>query len=133
MTPRIFLVEDNAIVREALTEFILAMGDYDVCGVADSAEDALEALDSLEVDLIVADLSLPRMDGSELVERIEERWPGTPCVICSGHREATYVDRALEAGSRGYILKGKPGELKEAIPKILAGELYLSPSLHLSS
>jgi DNA-binding NarL/FixJ family response regulator len=131
MTTQIFIIEDNDIVRESLAEFITAVGDYEVCGLAASAEQALEALDSHDVDLVVVDLSLPGMDGVELVEFIRTRWPEMPCVICSGHREATYVRRALEAGSKGYILKGQPHELSKAIPVILNGERYLSDKLHL--
>jgi DNA-binding NarL/FixJ family response regulator len=139
MTARIFLVEDNDIVRESLAEYISAMGAYEVCGVAASAEEALDRLERLEtatadaeslgLDLLVVDLSLPGMDGAQLIEHIGQRWPDTPCVICSGHRETTYVERALAAGSQGYILKGQPSELQEALPKILAGERYLSEKL----
>lgn len=125
----VYIVEDNRLVRESTAEFVSAIGDYEVCGLAASAEEALEQIDSLEVDLALIDLSLPGMDGIELIEHIRERWPDMRCLIFSGHGESTYVKRALEAGSHGYVLKGNPSVLIEALPVVLAGEQFVSDKL----
>lgn len=126
MKPRVLLVEDNVCMREATAEFLEATEQFVVCAKAECAEDALEMMSELEVDLAVVDLSLPKMDGVELVEHIGQCWPKVRCVIFSGHGEAPYVERALKAGSYGYILKEEPRALLEALPQVLNGERYLS-------
>ncbi len=129
MAVSVYIVEDNPLVRESTAEFVSAIGDYNVCGWAPSAEEALEQMDAIDVDLALIDLSLPGMDGIELIEDIRQRWPDTCCLIFSGHGESTYVERALDAGSCGYVLKGNPTELIEALPAVLNGEEFVSDKI----
>ncbi|MFW5968208.1 MAG: response regulator [Persicimonas sp.] len=131
MDSRIHIVEDNVYVREAMGEMIEVAEGLEVCGSSSSGEEALEVLTDLEVSLVLIDLSLPRMSGLELLEALRDNFPDLLGLIYSGHAEAEYARRALERGSRGYVLKGDPGELITAIERILAGETYVSPRLEL--
>ncbi|MEZ4617573.1 MAG: response regulator [Caldilineaceae bacterium] len=129
MTTRIYLVEDHLMIQRTLTSFIERMAAFEVCGVARSAERALELLPDAAPDLVLIDMSLPRMSGAELVREIRRRWPALLCVLLSGHGEQNYVQQAVAAGAKGYILKGKPAELEPALKQIVAGEFYLSEGL----
>jgi DNA-binding NarL/FixJ family response regulator len=83
-------------------------------------------LTQMRPDVLLTDLQLPDGNGIELTESIGKLYPGLPCVMLSGHHDHAYVRRALDAGARGYILKGDPQEIAEAILRVLDGEIYVS-------
>lgn len=126
---KVYIVEDNDRMRTLLREWIDELPGLDVCGAAASAEDALPEMADAQPDLAVIDMSLPGMGGIELVATLRDRQPRMRCLILSGHNERTYVERALAAGAQGYLLKGEPGEIENAIARVLSGERYLSASL----
>ena len=129
MSIKIFLVEDHPLMQRTLCEFIMRLPDFEVCGVARTAENALDRLAEAMPDLVLVDMSLPQMNGAELIRITQERWPGLRCILLSGHCEETYMQQALAAGARGYILKGRPTEIYPAFQRVMAGELYLSEGL----
>jgi DNA-binding NarL/FixJ family response regulator len=125
---RVYVVEDHPAMREALGCFLAAAGDMELCGSAASAEEALRDLDEARPEVILLDLSLPRRSGLALLGEIRDRWP-VACVVVSGHGEAGYVERALNAGAIGYVLKGKPDEIPLAVRHAARGERFVSASL----
>lgn len=129
MSSNVYIVEDNTRMRSLLRDWIDELPGMSVCGSAETAETALQELPDLHADLAVIDMSLPGMGGIELVAALRERQPETRCLILSGHNEKSYVERALAAGAQGYLLKGEPAEIENAIAKVLSGERYLSASL----
>lgn len=126
---RVYLVEDHDVMREMIGEFLESQAGLTVVGCAATADAAFAELEELDVDLILVDTSLPDMNGIELVRRLLDRRPATPCLMYSGHRETFYVDRALEVGAKGYVVKGNPNELPGAIQQVLNGDTYLSLAL----
>jgi DNA-binding NarL/FixJ family response regulator len=126
---RIFIVEDHPFMREMLCEVVERQLQCTVSGAVSSAEEALEALSDADVDLVFVDVSLPHMDGIALVRALQEMRPDLPCLMVSGHAEITYVTRALEAGARGYVLKGRPGDIEAGVAAVGAGSTYLSEPL----
>lgn len=132
MSVSIYLVEDHPVMRQMLQVFIARMPGHEVCGVAGSGEEALDHLPEAEADLVLIDLSLPEMSGIDLITEIRGRWPALQCLILSGHKEASYVQQALAVGARGYLLKGNPYELSDAIRQVRAGDVYLSEPLRTS-
>lgn len=126
---RVYLVEDHPLLRITLADFLCTASDLDLCGTAATAEDALATLDRDRPDVLLVDVSLPGMSGVDLVETVVERWPGLACMMLSGHAQPAHVDRAMNAGARGYILKGNPSEIPDAIRHVLAGGTYLSENL----
>jgi DNA-binding NarL/FixJ family response regulator len=128
-TRRIFLVEDHPLMREVVRDFLGAVPGFEICGESTTAEDALEQLGDARPDLVIVDSSLPRMSGIDLVGEVRARWDGLPCLMLSGHGHEGYVQRAFDAGARGYVLKGDPAELPRAIREVLDGMEYLSPRL----
>lgn len=130
MAHSIYLVEDHEIIREMVREFIAIEPDLIVSGAAASGEEALAALAEEEPELVLVDTSLPGMSGIDLVKRLVDRRPGLRCLMFSGHGEQSYVEKALEAGAKGYILKGRPEELTAAIRTVLGGDTYFSRVPH---
>ena len=129
MTAHIYLIEDHPLMQRMISDFINRMPDLQMCGMAATAEEALAQLPSLAADLVLVDVSLPDMDGIHLVSELLEQQPTLYCLMLSGHQERSYVQRALAVGARGYLAKGNPLELINAIQRVLHGELYLSKSL----
>jgi DNA-binding NarL/FixJ family response regulator len=127
----VLVVEDHAVMRQTLAQAIDRMDDFTVVADVSSGEDALTALASASVDGVIVDLSLPRMSGSDLVAELTQRSPHPWALVISGHRQPHYVDAARAAGARGYVLKGKPSEIPEALRAVAAGGTYVSQSLRL--
>jgi len=129
---RIFLVDDHPMTLRFVRDFISAMSDVEMCGESSSAEGALEILATAAPDLVLVDTALGRMNGIDFVAEAQQRWPGLACLMLSGHGQEHYVTRALNVGARGYVLKGDPTELPQAIRSVLQGGQYLSPNLPVS-
>ncbi len=125
----ILIVEDHSLLVSALLRLLQEHGGYEVPEVASSAEQALEQLPRLKVDLVLVDISLPRMNGIELVSKIRRKYPRLPCLMLSGHASPQYVERSLRAGARGYVLKEDVPGIILAIQKVLQGGTYLSRGL----
>lgn len=126
---KIFLVDDHPFIRQMVRSQLEREPDLSVCGEASTAAEALAAIKEDLPDLMLIDVSLPGMSGIELARLLHEKYPHLHLAILSGHGEKTHVDQALEAGGRGYVLKGNAAELPGAIRQVLRGEQYLSPSL----
>ena len=101
----------------------------EVVKIARTAERALQELPEQEFDLVLVDVALPEMNGISLVALLHEEYPDLPCLMLSGHALAHYVNRALRAGARGYVLKDNSLEIVNSIRRVLRGEIYVSPEL----
>lgn len=126
----LLLVEDHVVFAEALVRVLQGKDGLSVVKVVDTAEKALQALQSLSVDMALVDVSLPRMSGIELVGLLRESYPHVLCLMISGHMSGNYVRRSLEAGARGYAIKDSAAGIVEAIHRVLDGEIYVSKEIH---
>ena len=122
----ILLVEDHAIFATALLRVLRERGQWEVVDVAESAEQALEKIPNLDVDLVLVDVSLPKRSGISLVLVLHEKYPELPCVMLSGHLSSHYARSSLAAGARGYLVKDHAEEILEGIQRVLQGEIYVS-------
>lgn len=129
MSLRVSLVEDHPVLRDVLQEYIARLPGVELCVVSANAEEALDQFDGSMPDLILIDLSLPRMSGIDLIRELHLRQPDLRCAILSGHRSPVYVRQAMEVGAHGYLLKGDPMEIERGLQAILAGKRYVSPDL----
>ena len=125
----ILVVEDHAAFGNALVRLLSEKGNVHVIEVISSGEEALEKLPHMEVDLLLIDVSLPRMNGIRLVGIIHEKYPDLRCLMLSGHLTPFYVKRSLEAGARGYVLKDDITGVLEGVDRVLNGEIYISKAL----
>jgi DNA-binding NarL/FixJ family response regulator len=127
---KVFLVDDHPIVRQGLALFIDREPDLMVCGEADGATSALQAIREAAPDFVVLDISLDGPDGLELLKTLRVRYPNLPVLVLSMHDEAVYAERALRAGANGYIMKQEATDrVLTAIRHILGGDVYLSDRL----
>lgn len=104
-TVRIMIVEDHELLREGLALMVGRAPDLEVVALASSAEEALERWDEARPDLVLLDLRLPGMSGTELCALLKERKPSVQVVILSAHEELTVILEAVQAGACAYIPK----------------------------
>ena len=115
------------MMREGLRTLISREHDLAVCGEAETAGQALDAVANLKPDLVLADISLPGRNGVELIKDIRALQPAVLILVISMHDESLYAERVLRAGARGYIMKQESGPtMIQAIRQVLAGRIYLS-------
>ena len=118
------------MVRQLLGKLIEQSPGLTLQGSAESAEEALEYLaNDKRPDLALVDISLPGMDGIELIGIMKERWPEILTLAVSGHDESLYARAAFKAGARGYVMKGKLVSVREAIRQVVDGGRYVSEGL----
>ena len=124
---RVFVVDDHPIVRQGLALLINREIDLEVCGEAENAQAAMQAVTSLKPDILVVDISLNGPDGLDLLKDVHTRYPSLPVLILSMHDESIYAERALRAGAQGYIMKQEATEkVLVALRRILSNEIYVS-------
>lgn len=126
---RVLLADDHAVVRAGLGALINAETDMEVVGEAADGQEVMEKVQSLRPDVVVMDISMPRLNGLEATQRIVEM--GLPCqvLILTMHREEEYLLKALEVGARGYVTKTSADrELMEAIRIVNRGAVFLYPT-----
>ena len=126
---KLLLVEDHSIFAEVLLLVLAQRVDLKVIKVVDTAEKALQLLPTLDLDMLLVDVSLPQMNGIDLVARLSKLYPHMPCLLISGHISSLYVKRGLDAGARGYAIKDSAAGIIEGIYQVLRGEIYISKEL----
>ncbi|MCI0746835.1 MAG: response regulator transcription factor [Verrucomicrobia subdivision 3 bacterium] len=124
---RVLLVDDHPVLRRGLAQMINQEPDMMVCGEAEDAGKGFELVGTLNPDVAVVDISLKTGNGIELVKNVKARYPELPVLMLSMHDESLYAERALRAGSRGYIMKEEASEqVLLAIRRVLTGDIFLS-------
>ena len=127
---RLLIVDDHPIVRQGLERLVEREPDLEVVAEAATADEALQAVDSQEIDFVVLDIGLKQGSGLDVVGQIRARRDDLPVLVLSMHQERFYAERVLRSGAQGYVMKqGDPSEIIPAIRRILSGDLYLSPAL----
>lgn len=127
---RIVVVDDHAFIREGLKALIDAQPDMEVVGEAESGEAALRQAQDCTPDILVMDLSMPRMNGMKATVEVKRSCPRVKVLALSMHEDTTYLRSLLEAGASGYVLKrSAPQDLIRALRHVAAGDTYLDPAL----
>lgn len=127
---RVLLADDHTIVRQGVRLCLEALGDIEIVGEASDGQEAIETTLRLLPDVVVMDLTMPRLNGVEAIRQIKEQAPGVEIVVLSVHDSEGYVEQALRAGAAGYVLKRNAAtELAEAIRAVDEGQAYLHPSI----
>jgi len=125
---RVLIVDDHPVFRFGLAGLITEQTRLEVCGHADSAPLALDAMRRLKPDIVLVDLSLRGTNGIELIKLMKAEEPDLPVLVISMHNEAVFGMRALKAGALGYVMKAEAmNHVAEAIFKVLQGKIYVSP------
>lgn len=127
---RVLLAEDHVVVREGTRELVQRERDMEVVGEAGDGEEAIELTDELRPDVVIMDISMPRVNGIEATKRIKERHPTTAVLILTAYDNEQYIFALLEAGAAGYLLKNvRRSELIDAIRAVHQGEPVLHPQI----
>ncbi len=127
---KVLLVDDHPVLRRGLSQLINQESDMMVCGEAEDAPKAFEAVGQLEPDVVVVDVSLKGSNGIELLKNLKARYPNLPVLVLSMHDESLYAERALRAGGLGYIMKDEAFEqVLVAIRQVLKGDIFLSEKM----
>ena len=127
---KILIVDDHPILRKGLAMLINQENDLVVAAEADNAQKALEMIDTVKPDMLIVDISLPGIDGIELIKTVKLRNHDLPSLVVSMHDESLFAERALRAGARGYIMKQEALEkVLVGIRRVLDGEIFVSDTI----
>ena len=135
---KVYLVEDQALVRDAVAALLSLDFNIEVIGQASNGQDALKAITNLTddsmPDIILTDIEMPNMNGIELSEQIAVKFPAIKMVIMTTFSRAGYIRRSLSAGVKGFILKEAPSdELINALKKVMQGQKVIDPELAINA
>jgi len=130
MSIRIIIADDHTIMREGLRTLLEREADMEVVAEAVDGREAVELTDKLKPDVTILDLAMPNMGGAEATREICNKYSEVKVIILSMYSDKRFVDRALSAGARGYMVKDCAAEeLIRAIRAVIANQIYLSPKV----
>ncbi len=125
---KVLLADDHSIVRAGLRRIIEESEDIEVIAEADDGRAAIQLAQDKLPDIAVVDISMPGLDGLEVISQLKVYRPELPIIVLTMHEEEQYVVRAIEAGAMGYVTKrSAPEQLVKAIRQVMGGSRYLTP------
>ena len=126
--PRVLIADDHRILAEGVRG--LLEPEFEVVGIVDDGRELVEAAKQLQPDVIVADISMPSLNGIEAAVQLRDSGVTSKVVFLTQHREVAYARRAIEAGAAGFVLKHSVAtELVTAIHEALRGQTYITPMI----
>ena len=129
-TRKIVIAEDHTILRAGLRALLSGQNGLEVIGEAGDGREAIRKVDTLQPDLLLIDLSMPKLNGIDAIREIKSQHPKIKIIVLTVHKSDEYIIAALKAGANGYMLKdASQNELLLAIDYVLNGKTFLSPSI----
>ncbi len=130
MAVNILIADDHDIIREGIKSVLAAHPEYKVCAEAANGEEALELAEKFKPDVLLMDVSMPKLSGLDVLARIKKVSPDTKIIMITVHKMGAYVLKAIRAGVAGYINKENVAEeLITALSRVLRGQTYLGASI----
>jgi len=127
---RVAVVDDQRLFTKGISGLVDMLPGVEVVGVAYDGEEALALCRKEEPDVVLMDISMPKMDGISATREIKDLLPQTAVVILTGHEEDEHVFEGIKAGAQGYLLKdSEPEDLSRAIHTVFAGDTIIAPDL----
>jgi DNA-binding NarL/FixJ family response regulator len=127
---RVLLADDHALVRAGIAALLREISGIEVAGEADDGAEAVALARKLEPDIVLLDIAMQGMGGLEAIGQVTAACPGAKVIILSMHTGEEYVQHALRAGAKGYLIKDSAtAELDLAVRCVMRGETYLSPAV----
>jgi DNA-binding NarL/FixJ family response regulator len=127
---QIFIVEDHQLFREGLKAMLSPSPEYEIVGEAEDGLEAIHLIRKSKPDLVLLDLSMPKMNGFSVLKEIKAAMPEVKILVLSIHESDQYVLQAFEAQADGYAIKDSSrDELRMAIRSVLEGKKYISPGI----
>jgi HlyD family secretion protein len=129
-TLKIMLVDDQKSIQLKLQEMLSSEVEFQIVGIADDGETAIAQIESLQPDVLLLDIEMPKMNGIQTTEIVSKRFPDCRILVLSSHEDREYVQQAIAAGADGYILKNAdPSDLVMAIYSVSKGYSHFAPKL----
>jgi DNA-binding NarL/FixJ family response regulator len=127
---KIVVAEDQRIVRKGLCSLLTPSDEFEIVGEAEDGLEAVRAVQACKPDLVLLDLSMPRLDGIAAIQEIKKEHPETKILALTVHDSDEHILAAFQAGADGYCLKDAThAELLTSIRSVLSGKVYLSPAV----
>ena len=127
---RVLVVDDHTVIRRGIQSILRAWPEWQISGEAANGEEAIRLTRDLRPDIVLMDISMPVMGGLEATRAICKLYPETKVLLLTLHDSLEWVESALQAGARGYLLKSDTeGELIRALNVVAGNGIYASPSL----
>jgi len=127
---RILITDDHAIVRQGLARILEKNQQMKIVAECDNGSEALNWLRQNDCDIALIDISMPGMNGIDLLKQLREEKPKLPVLIISIYPEDQYAVRLIKAGAAGYLTKGSaPAIVLEAVALVASGKKYISPAV----
>lgn len=127
---KVIIAEDHAILRDGLKSLLTSSMDFEVVGEAEDGREAIKCVERLKPELIIMDLSMPRMNGMEAIREIKRVFKDIKVLVLTVHKDEEYILATFKAGADGYVLKDSSyHELMMAIKSVLRGKRYISPGI----
>lgn len=127
---KVLIADDHTVVRQGLKQILADDPQLSVVGEAADGNEVLTALETLSVDALVLDITMPGRNGLDVLKEVKRKRPALPVLVLSMHPEDQFAIRILRAGAAGYITKeSAPEELVGALRKVCSGGKYVSPQL----
>ena len=127
---RVLIADDHAIVRQGLARILEKSGDIQIVAEHENGTDVLNWLRTNNCDIALIDISMPGMNGIDLLKQLQETKPKLPALVISIYSEDQYAVRLIKAGAAGYLTKGcAPAIVVEAVRQVASGKKYISPAV----
>ena len=125
---RILIIDDHPLLRRGMAAVLSDLPEFNVCGEAENALQALQAMRDLIPDVVLVDINLPGANGLELIKLMLAEQPKLRILVVSMHDESLYALRSLRAGAKGYLMKSEALEqIVAAVRKVASGGIYVTP------
>ena len=126
----VYLIDDQAMIRAAFRSLLAEAGGFSVVGDCGDARRALEDIQELRPDVVLLDITMPKLSGLDAIPMIRKASPRSKIVMATNHEAETFVDQSLKAGADGYLSKDSdPAELALAIEAVHRGDAFVSPKV----
>jgi DNA-binding NarL/FixJ family response regulator len=127
---KMIIIEDHQLLREGLKTMISAFDNIEIVGEADDGLDAIRKIRKIQPDIILLDLSMPKMDGISIMKEVKSQFPDIKILVLTIHEVDHYVLEAFDSGADGYCIKNASRkELELAIKSVIDGQRYVSPGI----
>ena len=126
----ILIADDHALLRQGIRKVLELEDDFQVIGEAGDGEEAVSKAATLVPDILLLDINMPKINGLEVIRRVNEQQPNVKIIVLTIHDDENYVIEVIKAGAVGYLLKDiEPGMLVKAIRAVYEGESFIYPTL----